>query len=892
MIAVAGYNVREIISQDEHITICRGHREKDQKPVILKVLNKEYPKPEEISRLRFEYEILKELDIKGTPDPVSLEKYKKGLVLVMEDVGGKSVKTWIEDQKITEADFLPISIQITEILGEIHQRNIIHKDIKPSNLIVNHEAGYVGFIDFGIASHLSRETQKIVTPDVLEGTLAYISPEQTGRMNRSVDYRSDFYSLGVSFYEMLRGELPFSSEDPMELVHCHIAKTPDPPHVKDKTIPKVISDIVMKLMSKNAEDRYQSAYGLKADLETCLRQWQEKGKIEPFEIARNDISEKFQISQKLYGREEEIETLMTCFDQVSGGKAEMILVSGYSGIGKSSLVEEIHKPVARQRGYFISGKFGQFKRNIPLSSLIQAFQELIRQLLTESEDKVSEWKNSLLDALGGMGQVIIDVIPEVELIIGKQPPVLELDGTDAQNRFRDVFENFFSVFTTAAHPLVLFLDDLQWADQASLRFIRMLMTRKKGRYLLIVGAYRDNEVNPSHPLMITLEEIRKEKPFSTILLKPLDISNTNQLISDSLHTSSENTVPLSELLQQKTHGNPFFISQFLTSLYENDLLNFDIRARKWTWDTSHIEGMGFADNVVELMASKIRKLSETTQEFLKLASCLGTKFDLNTLAMISNSSHQNTALGLWEAIQEGVVVPLDDGYRYYHESHDADEYAPDPGTVTYRMLHDRIHEAVYAQIPDTRKKEVHLRIGRILLENISKAELEEHIFGLVNHLNMAADLLKSQEEKDELARLNLVAGKKAMASTAHSVALGYLSRGISLMADDAWDVHYVAMFQLHRERTECEFLCGNMDKSEEVFAITLEHAKTKMDMGNIYELMMGVYLTTGKWPEGMKLGQECLQRFDIELPDDPERLQTALDEEYRKIDENLAGQKI
>ena len=679
MILLTGYQITEQIYSGVNTVIYRGIWQKHNLPVIVKTLKSEYPTLEEITRLRHEYKIRKNLiNLEDIVNCYRIETHDNGVALTLEDFGGLALSNFLTSIKLNLTQFLEIAVQLAQSLGKIHQNQIIHKDIKPHNIIIHPETYQVKITDFSISSRLVRENASPSYPNLLEGTLAYISPEQTGRMNRAIDYRSDFYSLGVTFYEMLTGELPFSAIDPLELVHCHIARIPPTPHSLKPEIPEAISAIVMKLLAKTAEDRYQSADGLRFDLETCLAQLQASGNISDFTAGNADRAGQLLIPQKLYGRETEVAALLAAFNRVSGVEnktdshagVELILVSGYSGIGKSCLVNEVQKPIVRQRGYFISGKFDQFKRNIPYASVIQAFQSLIRQLLTESAASIVTWKQKLLSALGSSGKVVTDVIPEVELIIGKQPEVPQLGPTESQNRFNLVFKQFITVFTAKKHPLVVFLDDLQWADSASLKLIELLVTDSESKYLLLIGAYRDNEFSATHPLIQTIENIQKtgaglSEKISNIVLNPLDLSHVEQLISETLESkNSEKIQLLAELLFNKTQGNPFFLTQLIRTLYQEKLLVYDFPLSRWQWDIDHIQAIGITDcNVVELIARNIRKLPLSAQSALKLAACIGNRFNLEVLAIVSEKSQKETALSLWDALQAGLILPLSNDYK-------------------------------------------------------------------------------------------------------------------------------------------------------------------------------------------------------------------------------------
>lgn len=876
MVNISNYQTRELIYESDNSLVYRARHITDNQPIIRKILKQAYPPPQRIAQYQREYEITNELDLPGTIEVYQiLETDDHRWAIIFEDFGGQSLEKIVQTKQLTLDEFLFVAIQVTQIMGEVHQRHVIHKDINPSNIVWNQQTDRVKLIDFGIATKLSKETTTFRNPNLLEGTLAYISPEQTGRMNRDIDYRSDFYSLGVTFYKLLVGQLPFESTDAMELVHSHIAKQPIPPHEKKSEIPQAISNIVMKMMAKTAEERYQSAWGLKADLETCQEELQTRGEISEFALGNRDFSERFQIPQKLYGRQEEVEQLLASFKRVSQGAAEIALVAGYSGIGKSALINEIHKPITEHKGYFISGKFDQFKRDIPYMALIQAFQELMRQLLTESEAQLQLWRQKLLDTLGRNGQVIVDVIPEVELIIGKQPSVPQLGPTESQNRFNFVFQNFLGVFTQKEHPLVIFIDDLQWADLASLKLLELLMTDRDRQYLALIGAYRDNEVSPTHPLIQTLERIQEQDTkVNTIALKPLEIDWVNQLIADTIKCDPEESKPLAELVFEKTNGNPFFLTQLLQSLYEEKLLLFAPSRGRWQWNIEQIQAVEITDNVVDLMVSKIEKLENRTQSVLKLAACIGNRFDLAILSVVNGKSISETAMDLWPALEQGLIRPLNDVYKLLiRENEEISAKFPEaaPVSIPYKFLHDRVQQAAYTLIPETQKQQAHLQIGQLLLQNTEREQLQDNIFDVVNQLNIGANLMSAVAQRNELARLNLIAGKKAKASTAYQAAVKYLNAGLELLTSDSWENEYDLTLALYVEAVGAEYLNAELARAEQLAAVVLKQAKTTLDKVGVYEIQIQSYTAQAQFKAAIDAALEISAELGIVLSSQPSR---------------------
>lgn len=714
---------------------------------------------------------------------------------------------------------------------------------------------------FSIATVLHQEDPRIINPAETECDFAYISPEQTGRMNRILDYRTDFYSLGVTFYEILTGRFPFQATDALELVHRHMAKRPVPAHEVDPTVPTAFSDIVSKLMAKSAEERYLSASGLKADLERCLQMLEETGKIDDFEIGRQDISEKFRIVQGLYGREKEIKVLLGIYDQVSRGKTKIAMVSGYAGIGKTSLVKEIYKHVTTKKGHFISGKFDQLHRNVPYSALIQAFEELVRELLTERRGDLEHWKEKLLEVLGLNGRIIVDVISDVELIIGPQPPVVDLGPVESQNWFNLVFRNFIRIFCEKEHPMVIFLDDLQWVDAATLRLIDLLMTDEDMQYLLLIGAYRDNEVDFSHPLALALENLKGKGALITQLeVGPLGDQHVTRLIADTLSRDQESVKTLANLVVQKTTGNPFFVNQFLTTLYEEDLLTFETGARQWQWEMPKIKAQDITGNAVELLVKRLERLSPETQNLLRLAACIGNRFDLETLSLITEKSLAETFFGLLPASQEGIIIPFSGSEANDLLDHDGIE-----GGRRFKFLHDRLQQAAYALITEQERKKVHLKIGRLLFENAAGEAPEERLFDILNHLNPARDLITQPADRDALVQLNLSAGRKAKASAAYEMAFEYLEIGIDLLDPNSWRDQYELALELHNEATEVACLSGHFGQMELLVETVSQNAATAQDKVAVYQFRVLGYWAQNKLSKAIDAALDILQMLGMKF---------------------------
>ena len=881
---IPGYSIIEQIYAGSKTTVYRAQPDSQQHTVVIKVLQREYPSFSELVQFRNQYTITKNLTIPGIVKPLSLEPWRHSFALVMEDMEGISLQQYTQEQPLDWSEACGIALQLAAILHNIAQYRVVHKDIKPANILIHPNTGIVKIIDFSISSLLPKEIQELKNPHILEGTLAYLAPEQTGRMNRGIDYRTDFYSLGVTLYELLTGQLPFPSDDPLELVYCHIAKQPIPPHEIQPTIPMMVSAIVLKLMGKNAEDRYQSALGIKYDLEECIRQGKETGTIAEFTLAQQDVSDRFVIPEKLYGREHEVQTLLDAFESVAQGQSTMMLVAGFSGIGKTAVIKEVHKPIVEKRGYFIKGKYDQFNRNIPFSAFVIAFRDLMGQLLGESDAELAVWKNRILSAVGDNGNVLINVIPELEGIIGEQPPVSELSGNAAQNRFNLLLQKFIAVFTTKEHPLVIFLDDLQWADSASLNLIKVLMGESQTGYLLLLGAYRDNEVFPAHPLMLCLADLAKQcnsgyvsspqrqTTISTITLAPLSSEHINQLVAETLSCKLKIAEPLAELVYQKTQGNPFFTTQFLTGLYEDDLIVFNSHLGYWECDLVKVREAALTDDVVEFMIGRLHKLPHSTQEVLKLAACIGNQFDLETLSIIYQSPWEEVATNLWSALQSGLILPQSEAYKFFQEMEG--ESQGEGIAVGYNFLHDRVQQAAYALIQDDHKQITHLNIGRLLLQQISPGERDKNLFKIVNQLNMGIPLIEQTREIEDLAQLNLVVAKKAKSSAAYNAAANYLNTGIGLLCTPGisiapWKTHYALMLPLHNLLAEVSYLNGEYEVSQQQIQTVLDNAQDILDSVKAYEISISVSVAQGEFQRALDVGLEILSLLNVSLEDTP-----------------------
>ncbi|MDB9786498.1 AAA family ATPase [Bacteriovoracaceae bacterium] len=858
------FEFSEEIFVSDHTIVYRGRQVNTLKNVIIKTINAEYPSNRQLANIRHEYEILKKLKNECSIEVLELIDFDNKIALIIDDIKATSFRTLIDNKmELDVTTFLEISLKIIDFLGTIHNHNIIHKDINPNNIIFNSETNSLKIIDFGISTELSRERQDINVANKLEGSLPYISPEQTGRMNCDLDYRSDYYSLGITLFEIITGQLPFASSDTIGWIHAHIAKTPPLAHNHNQNIPEIVSQILFKLMSKNTEDRYQSSNGIRKDFEKCLREYRASGKIESFNLGKDDVSKKFKIRQKIYGRKNELELLKNIFETVAAGNVEILLVSGHSGIGKSVLIRSAHQDIVREKGYFIEGKCEQFQKNIPYSTFIQCFQNLVAQILTESLEQLELWNKKIQKAIHPNGKIITNLVPSIEKIIGSQENLNnDLGPKEAQNRFFYTVKNFIGVFAQPEHPLLVFLDDLQWSDVPTLKLIEYLMSTTDLKSFFLIGSYRNNEVKSGHPLKISLNEIEKDKVIHSIYLKPLNEQDVNQIVAETVHSDLETAAPLARSIYEKTRGNPFFVETILKNLYQENYLVFDNQKGRWKWDIDKISAISVTDNVVDLIIHNLQKIERSTNRLLQLASCIGKIFDLKTLSLICGDSIADTSKSLFPAIATEIIVPLSDKFKLVELQREEDQ--SDFG-VSYQFQHDRVQQAANSMLDSKERQILHLKIARLFKKTFSKVEFEEKLIDIVHHFNEGIDLIDDKKERGYLCRLNLEVGKKARFSNAYEPGFTYLSKSKDLLESDSWDNEYDLSFEVFKEYTLLAYLSGNTKESNESRKVILKNAKTTVEKLKLYHIELAQYASIGRLEEAIDTGIKAFALSGIKL---------------------------
>jgi PAS domain S-box-containing protein len=854
MIAIPGYEIFDCIYTSDCTVVYRGQRQRDRVPVILKCLNQDYPTPEAINRYQKEYEILTSLQQDGVIKAYDLHHFQNTVVLVLEDFGGQSLSQVMANQKLPLLEKIAIALGIARALSQIHALNLIHQDINPTNIVYQQQTQQIKLIDFDISTVYDAERNALSSSCLLEGSLAYISPEQTKRIDCEIDRRADFYALGITLYELFAEQLPFEAIDAVEWVHCHLAKEPQPPHKINPEILLPLSQIILKLIAKNPQDRYQTASGLSADLEKCYHQLQATGAIAPFPLGCYEIGTRLEVSTKLYGRDRELEALLKGFEQVQNSSSQLIVISGYSGIGKSRLVESLFQIIVKQNCYIIRGKCEQYKHKIPYQPIIQALDNLAKTLLAESESSLQQWHENILKALGPNSQVLVELVPRLELIIGSQPPAAKLPPAEAQNRFKWVFYTFIQLFARAEHPLVLFLDDLQWADIPTLQLLQTLMVQSHHCGLLAIAAYRDNEVTANHPLCATLTALNAASVAITPLhLTPLDGDRVAALIGDSLHCAPAAIADLAKVILAKTNGNPFFVQEFLRSLYRDGHLMFAPQAanspsKGWTWNLAALQASEVAENVAQLTLVKLQQLSPPLQHFLTLAASLGTVFCLDSIAIAACSSHSTTQLILQEAIREGLIFPLD--------SHN--------DSPRYQFSHDRIQQAAYSLTPDREKPVLHKRLGQLLRQH-----QPDQIFEIVYHLNQSLTIISTDEERLDIVQCNYQAGQTAQAAAAYESAFNYFQQALELLQDRDWHNHYPLTLNVHLAAATAAVLSGHCDCLQPGLERLFKHVQSELDRAKAAQIQIQAGVAQNQLLDAIAIAISALARLGVDLPATP-----------------------
>ncbi|WP_181919572.1 diguanylate cyclase [Alkalilimnicola ehrlichii] len=882
---LADYIVLERVFDGERTRVYRGRAIADGKPVIVKALRDERQEREAIARFYHEYEVLTRLGSDYIVRPYSLEQVNNLPVLILEDIGGESLDRILATRPLSVEECLQIGSKVAAGLAELHAAQLVHKDITPSNLIYNPESGRLQLIDFGLAISFTCESPLFVNPSNVPGTVAYMSPEQTGRMNRTLDYRTDLYSLGATLYALLTRRPLFPVTEPLEWFHCHIAKDPVPPAAVDPAIPASVSAVIMKLLAKTAEERYQSAKGVQADLQRCLKQLRYGKDAPSFTPGLHDVPDKFRIPERLYGREGAVVDLLTAFEAAGRHGVAVAMLAGRLGVGKTRLLHELYKPVTARKGYFVTGKFDPVHRDVPYSALTEALSDLVRQLLTESAGRLADWREKIMAGLGANAGLIVDLIPQLAFIVGPQPGIPDLPPLESEQRFRLALLSFIRVFDLPEHPLVLVLDDLQWADPGTLGLVDLLRTRAEGKHLLLLGAYRDDEVRPGHPLLEAIDQLEdSDTPLFRVTVEPLSTPALCQLLGHTLRAAPADVEPLAQLVKRKTEGNPFFVEEFLRSLHADGLIAFDLERGCWHWNLERINAQRMTDNVVDLMARKLEVLAEETRQVLEVAACAGGRFSLRELSIMLGEAPVGVAVKLQQAVAEGLIAPVKDGYQLL-ELRQAGRVSE--LTVAFAFTHDRIQQAAYELIDPAERAAVHLRVGRRLLHGLPEAKGGDEFFSIVNHLNIGEPLLTDPEERVELCRLNLLAAKRAKQTASYRIAFGHLERALALAGVECWENDYALALELYVQASETAYLSGQYEALDDLLKVGLQRAGSVLDQAAFYEVQISAYIARGELLRAIQVAKPVLKRLGHSYPANPNKFHVLL--ALLKIKRRLRG---
>lgn len=868
-----GFRLTEEIHRSPRTQVYRGYREADRHAFIIKTLNPENLDMGGILRLRREHRILSALQTPGIGWIQGLDAWRNREALVFEDCGAEPLSEQLTPGLAMPLDvFFRLAIACARLLTHVHQ-HAIHKDLTPRNILWNPKTDAVRFIGYGHASEFMREPQVIRHPKLPRESLPYVSPEQTGRLNRGLDYRTDFYFLGVTFYRLLTGQLPFTATDPFDWIHCHLTQAAVPPQTLNPEIPEPLSELVLKLLAKSPEDRYQSARGLFWDLTKCQRHWQETGTIPKFRLASRDVAAQFHIPRRLYGREAESQRIATAFQAAAAGKPGFVLISGPAGIGKTALVNDLLTRIVDVNGYFLRGKFDQFRSDLPYAAFSQALGGLVEQLLTEPEERLAHWKSAIAEALGPNGRIATDLVPHLVRILGPQPPVAPLNPTEEQNRFLATVQSLLGVFARPEHPVVLFLDDLHWSDVPTLRLLQSLLDSQGRSGLLLIGATREDELDDAHPLSLILAEMATTREVERLTLAPLSEETLNRFVADALQTEPSETRPLGAVLHRKTAGNPFFARELLRTLHQDGLLTFDSAAGHWTWDMEGVIQAPISEDVAAFMLSRLQRLPAETQALLKLAACLGSGFDLGMLGVLAAQAPSAVAAAIWPAITEGVIVPQNEGYVVLPGG----ELEGTPSEVHCQFLHDRVRQAAYALIPDAERERTHLHIGRTLRHRASDADRLSSAAEIARQLNVGRALIADPAERLDLARLNFAAACKAKEAAAYQPAFDYLSVARELLPASAWQEHFDLAFDIGKLYAACAHLCGEFALADACCEELLSRCRTPLAKAEIHSMIAAQHAFSSQMDAAIAEGIRALSLLGIPLSANPSMASVGLE---------------
>jgi histidine kinase len=882
--SLSDHPLDEYIAHTARHVVYRVTRPDTGEKVVLKRALRDYPLPDDVLRLEFERYLLEKLRGPGVVALLGFERVAGSPILVLEDFGARSLAD--HPLPLALGEFWVVAQGLIRALSRVHAAQVIHKDIKPSNVLYHPQTSVVKLIDFQLSAELSRERRDPAVAAQIQGSFPYMSPEQTGRMNRSLDYRSDYYSLGVTLFELLTGQLPFAAADMMGWVHCHVSKAPPLASDVNAQVPPMLARLVDKLMKKEPGQRYQSARGLLADL-ARIQEALATGRVgECFELGANDVSERFEVSQKLVGRASEVGELLDAFERASAGKARLVAIAGYSGVGKSALVGELQRPITSKNGYFVSGKFDQLDRSVPYGALLQALRQLVQHLLAASEARIESYRERIATIVGPGLSLIVEFLPELTKIVGPQPPAERVDVQAAHSRFKLALCRFIRALGTSSAPLAIVLDDLQWADPSTPELLVELVVRGEAQHLLLVGSYRDNEVEAGHVLRPALREIRALAPdcIDELTLAPLTPEALGELVASTLSTDLASCAELTDVIGEKSHGNPFFAGEVLTALYQQGAVRFDSERGQWAWEMDAVRAASVADNVIDLMVRRLAALGATALDTLKLAACLGSTFSLGALAALLETNVAAVADAVWEPTRHGLLVPLGDDYRFLRWASEAGGASD----ARFRFLHDRVREAAYSLIADSERASTHLRIGRRLLAQNAGALGPDELFAVCNHLNQGRALIDGPAERERLMLLNHRAANRALAAAAFGVAARYHDAAAECLTQSEWLERRALGFEVLSARVTSVLMNGERDRAARLCHELFAFASSDAQRAGAFLAKCAVMLHQANFVGAVDAVREGLALLGIELPSEPQAINAAIGTGIGKMQGHLA----